>query len=134
MTTIDIESFIFSRIATVLRERYGAYVTGEYTDSPAKFPSVTIAEASNTVLQKMRTRNIENAATVLYEVNIYSNKVGYGKMEAKGLLQTVDEEFSKLNFTRILMNPVANLNDATIYRIVARYQAVVDKEYRIYTN
>ena len=55
-------------------------------------------------------------------------------MEAKELLQTVDEEFSKLNFTRILMNPVANLNDATIYRIVARYQAVVDKEYRIYTN
>ena len=86
------------------------------------------------MLQKMRTRHIENAATVLYEVNIYSNKVGYGKIEAKELLQTVDEEFSKLNFTRILMNPVANLNDATIYRIVARYQAVVDKEYRIYTN
>ena len=37
-----------------------------------------------------------------------------------------------MGFTRIFMNPVPNLESATVYRLVARYRAVVSKEKVIY--
>lgn len=134
---IDIESFLFSRIAGVLRTSYeGIFVSGEYVDSPAKFPAVTIIESDNSVLQKMRTiaPNLENAVSLMYEVNIYTNTEGFKKSEAKDILETVDSEFSELGFTRTMSNPISNLQDAKIFRIVARYEGVADKDFRIYTN
>ena len=134
---IDIESFLFSRIAGVLRASYeGIFVSGEYVDSPAKFPAVTIVESDNSVLQKMRTAapNLENAVSLMYEVNIYTNTEGFKKSEAKDILETVDSEFSKLGFTRTMSNPISNLQDAKIFRIVVRCEGVADKDFRIYTN
>lgn len=134
---IDIESFLFSRIAGVLRTSYeGIFVSGEYVDSPAKFPTVTIIESDNSVLQKMMTiaPNLENAVSLMYEVNVYTNSVGYKKSEAKDIMETIDNEFSKMGFTRTMCNPVSNLQDATIYRIVARYEGIADNNFRIYTN
>lgn len=141
---IDIESFLFSRIAGVLRSSYeGIFVSGEYVDSPAKFPAVTIVESDNSVLQKMRTAapNLENAVSLMYEVNIYTNTEGFKKSEAKDILETVDSEFSKLGFTRTMSNPISNLQDAKIFRIIARYEGIAYPEHsgsdqivRIYTN
>lgn len=130
---IDCESYIFSQIASVLRGAYpGIFVSGEYTASPAEFPSVTIIESDNAVVQRMRTTNMENAVTLLYEVNIYTNTVGYKKSEAKKILSLIDTEFAKMGFARMMCNPISNLQDATIYRIVARYQAAVDKALWVY--
>ena len=145
---IDIESFIFAEIASVLRNKYvdemGAtdiFVSGEYVDVPARFPAVTIIENSNIVLKRMRTLNIENAATLMYEVNVFSNKIGYKKAEAKEILSTVDEVFESLGFTRVMSSPTPNIQDSTIYRMTARYEGNVMVEYddnggifRIYTN
>ena len=50
------------------------------------------------------------------------------------IMETIDNEFSKIGFTRTMCNPVSNLQDATIYRIVARYEGVADKNFRIYTK
>ena len=130
---IDCESYVFSRIASVLRAAHpGIFVAGEYTASPAEFPAVTIIESDNAVVQRMRTTNIENAVTLLYEVNIYTNTVGYKKSEAKKILSIIDAEFAKMGFARMMCNPISNLQDATIYRIVARYQATVDKNLWVY--
>ena len=133
---IDVESFLFNQIAGILRFQYNVYVSGEYVDSPAKFPAVTIVEINNGVYQKMRTAapNLENAVSLTYEVNVYTNSIGYKKSEAKKILETIDNEFSNMGFTRTMCNPVSNLQDATIYRIVARYEGIVDKNFRIYTN
>lgn len=107
-------------------------MSGEFTDLPARFPAVTIVESDNIIVQRMRTTNIENAVTVMYEVSVYTNTVGYKKAEAKEIMATIDEEFAKMGFARIMCNPVANLQDATIYRMVARYQASVDKNLWVY--
>lgn len=132
---IDIESDVFDTVASVLRSWYpGIFVSGEYNSSPAAFPAVTISEADNSVYQKMRTTTIENAASLMYEVNVYSNKEGYKKAEAKAIMATIDQELMRLGFTRTMCNPIPNLQDATIYRIVARYVAVADKDFWIYTS
>lgn len=130
---IDAESVVFSGAAAMLRDRFsGIWVAGEYTDAPSRFPAVTIIQRDNAIVQRMRTSNIENAVAVMFEVSIFTNTVGTKKQEAKNIMEAVDEYFSSLGFARTMCNPVSNLNDATIYRIVARYEATLDKEYRVY--
>lgn len=132
---IDIENAVFARVAEPVRLEFpGALVKSMEDGTPAKFPAVTIVEADNSVYQKMRTGNIENAAKLLYEVNIYSNLLGYAKQEAQDIMHVVDRAFSRLNFTRIMCSPVSNLMDSKIYRMLARYEAVVDTEHFLYTH
>lgn len=132
---IDLENDIYNAVATALRAAHvGIYTASEDTPTPPKLPAVSIVEADNRVLESMRTLNIENAASVMYEVNIYSNKAAGGKTEAKAIAATADAAFASIGFTRTLMNQVPNFNDARIYRIVCRYEANVDKDLWIYHN
>lgn len=132
---IDIENDVFNDAAQALRAAHsGIYVVGEYVETPARFPAVTIVEADNRVIQNMRTLNIENAVLSMFEVNIYSNKASGKKSEAKAIANTVDAFFSSIGYTRTMRNQVPNLNDSTIYRIVCRYEANVDKDLWIYHN
>lgn len=132
---IDLENDIFSAVATELRAQFsGVQVYGEYVETPARFPAVTIVEADNRVLTRMRTENIENAASVMYEMNVYSNKASGKKAEAKAIVNAADEFFTSIGFTRTFREQIPNLKDATIYRIVCRYEAVIDKNFVIYQS
>jgi len=136
---IDVENDVFSTVAETLRTAFpGISVYGEYIESPANFPAVTIVEADNRVLTRMRTVKIENAASVMYEMNVYSNKASSRKEQAKAIATAADEVFESLGFTRTFREQIPNLKDATIYRIVCRYEAVVapgyDGNYLIYQN
>lgn len=135
ITTIDLESDIYSAVAEELLQKHeGVSVYGEYVEKPAEFPAVTLVEADNRVLERMRTRNIENAASVMWEANIYSNKAPGKKAEAKAIAATLDAKMAEIGFTRTFKSQMANLNDATIFRIVCRYEAVIDKDFWIYQN
>ena len=132
---IDLENDIFSAVAAALRTAHpGLYVTGDYVNQPPSFPAVSIVENGNSVVQRYRTLNIENAVSVMYEVNVYSNKASGKKSEAKAIAATLDDAFASIGFTRTMRNQVPNLNDATIYRIVCRYEAIIDKDFWIYHN
>ena len=126
---IDIEVEIFNQISTVLRTAYNPIsVYGEFVKSPASFPAVMIEERSNTVLERTQTNNIENHARLMYEVNVYSNKQAGKKSECKKIFETIDNEFAELGFTRTMKEPVPNLENATIFRMVGRYTAVVSTD------
>lgn len=133
---IDIESQVFTTVATALRDTYGAsniYVTGEYVSQPPKFPAVFIAEMDNSVdLRGRDTANIENYASVMYQVDVFSNKNAGKKAQAREIMALVDGQFAALGFSRTFLNPVQNMNDATVYRMTARYQAVVGTDQTIY--
>lgn len=130
---ISPENFVYDTVSDELKLQYpGIFVSGMADGYPARFPAVTIEEADNSVYQQARTDKIENASSLMYEVNVYSNKLGYKKMEAKAIMETIDREFTKMGFTRTLCNSVPNLQDASIYRILARYEGVCDKDFTIY--
>ena len=132
---IDLENDIFSAVAAELREEFpGIFVSGEYVETPARFPAVTIVEADNRVLRRMRTEEIENAASSMFEINIYSNRVFGKKAEAKAIANAVDEKMASIGYTRSFREQIPNLKDATIYRIVCRYEAVIDKNFMIYQS
>lgn len=125
---IDVEAKVYSPIAAALRTAYsGISVSGEYVNAPSSFPAVTIVEQDNYMtLDKLSTSDDEEFATVMYEVNVYSNKSGGKKSECRAIMDTIDKMMYFRNFTRIAMSPVPNLNDATIYRMTARYRAETD--------
>lgn len=132
---IDPEFAVYSAVTADLKLEYpDIYATGDVSFSPAKFPAVSIIETSNTTLARARTKAIENAATVAFEVNVYSNKLGYSKLEAKEILAVINTSFERLGFTRTLCSPMQNLEDKNIYRVVARYEAVIDKDFWVYQN
>lgn len=131
---IDVENEIFTIISTAVRAKYPKiYMTGEYLKSPPSFPCVSLIETDNQIYRNTRdSGNIENHVQVLYEVNVYSNKTSGKKSECKAIIALIDSEMESLGFTRTLMNPVPNEADATIYRMVARYRAIISKNKTIY--
>lgn len=124
----DIESLVFTPIAQAIRAEYaGAFVTGEYVKAPSKFPHVSIVESDNYMSIGHRdTADTEKYSTVMYEVNVYSNKTSGKKTECKQIMGLIDHMMYARNFTRLSLTPVPNMDDATIYRITARYRAETD--------
>lgn len=125
---IDVENIIFTKIAGNLRTKFkGITVSGEYINAPSKFPYVSVVEQDNySSTDKLDSSIREKFATVMYEVNVYSNKSGYKKSEAREIMGEIDKMFIGMNFKRLSLNPVPNMENATIYRLVARYKAETD--------
>lgn len=130
---IDIENAVFTQVKTALVEHYPTIkVESVSVYNPSKFPCVSIEESDNYSLESTRdTTSNENHVVVMYEVNAWSNKAGGKKEECKAILSIVDNVLNDLGFTRLSRTPI-NLDDATKYRINARYRAVVSQDKTIY--
>ena len=131
---IDIEIAVFNRVATKVREVFpGIFIAGEYVKSPSSFPAVSLVEMDNgTRIETIDSGSNENHANVMYEVNVYSNKVTGKKSECKEILALIDKEMLAMGFSRNTLTPVPNENDSTIYRMVARYRATVSYDHTIF--
>ena len=131
---IDIENEVFNTVASVVRAAYpGIYMVGEYVKTPPKFPCVSLVEMDNQSYQATEdSGSSENHASVMYEVNIYSNKSVGKKSECKAIAALIDERMLALGFARTMLQPIPNLDDATIYRMVGRYSAVISKNKTVY--
>ena len=131
---INVENEIFNIIAKAVRKEYpSAYVVGEYTKSPSKFPCVSIVEIDNVAYDRTQSSgSLENHADITYEVNIYSNKTSGKKSECKSIASLIDNELATLGFSRTMLQPIPNVDDATIYRMLGRYRGVVSKDLKIF--
>ena len=124
---INAEDEIFAKCAEKIREAFpNAYVTGEYVRTPPRFPAVSIEEKNNAIWRNARdSSELENAAAVMYEVNVYSNLKDGKKREAKAILDVADSAMKEIGFSRTMVSPIPNLADATIYRLTARYSGII---------
>lgn len=131
---IDIENQVFSRIATRISEQFpDIFMTGEYVNSPSSFPAVSLVEMENSILQTtVDSGSNENHANVMYEANVYSNKTTGKKSECKAIIALIDTEMTAIGFVRYTLTPVPNEYDSSIYRMVARYRAVVSSDHKIF--
>lgn len=136
---IDFENQIVDIIAKELYEEYGENgisVTSEPVSTVQKiFPAVSIVQADNSILLKTRATDcIENHASVMFEIDIYSNIAQGKKQQAKKISALINDVLTKRNFTRTFCQPLDNLADSKIYRIKMRYKAVIGKNGVIYTT
>ena len=131
---IDVENEVFNSVATDVRAKYpDIYMVGEYVKTPPKFPCVSLVEMDNQSYQQTEdSGSVENHASLMYEVNIYSNKTVGKKSECKAIAALIDEQMLALGFARTMLQPIPNLDDATIYRMVGRYSAVISKNKTVY--
>ena len=96
------------------------------------FPCITLIESDNYTYEKSLTDEMrEHHANLMYTLNIYSNKMSGAKQECKAILALLDEKMRSLGFVRTMKAQTKN-QDSKIYRITARYRAVVSDDYRIY--
>ena len=125
---IDFEAELFTEVESVLSSEYpGINVESVENYSPSVFPSVSIVEIGNSVyVPTQDSGNVENHATVSYEINVYSNKVTGRKKECKEIAQTIDGVMARFGFIRLTAVPVV-LDDASRYRLAMRYTAVISK-------
>ena len=131
---INVENEIFNRVAKSVRTAYpSVFISGEYIKTPPKFPFVSLVEMSNTAYDRTQTSGcLENHASLMYEVNVYSNKTSGKKSECKAITTLIDNELATLGFSRTMLQPIPNMDDATIYRMTGRYTAVISKDKAIY--
>lgn len=122
-----IENEVYTAVATALRNEFGAsniFITGEYTPTPPKFPCVFLTEADN-FNAGYDGSNHEVVTGVMYEVEVYTNLQDGKKAQAKAIMKKADDVLTGLGFTRTLLQQLPNMNDATIFRLTARYTAAV---------
>lgn len=131
---IDIESEIFNHMSEKVRVKFpNIFMTGEYVKSPPSFPCVSLVEVDNATYRKSQTaEGKENHIEAMYELNVYSNKTKGKKAECKEIVAFIDELLTDLNFNRIMLQPVPNQDDVTIYRMLGRYRAVISRDKTIY--
>ena len=123
---IDIENKVLSVVREAVLAQYPtASVYGEYVEVPASFPCVTVTEDTNyTYVYTKDEQLAEHHTEVQYAVNVYSNKQTGAKLEAKAIMNIADNAMQGMKFWRTMTRQVPNV-DRTIYRLIARYRAVV---------
>jgi hypothetical protein len=128
---IDIENMLFTKMKNNLPS---TVKTGTmYSSVQSEFPYVSLIVMDNSIYEPfIDSARIENAVEIMVEVNVYSNKTSGKNEECKKLMKNIDDTLSGLGLVRSYCQPTPNLEDATIYRITARYRAVVDKNLNIY--
>lgn len=130
---IDLEKEIYTTLYNSLTLTYTSLtMSGTTQFMPNSFPFLCVEEADNQAYEETQdSSNIENHARVTYEVNVYSNKKTGAKAECRKILSSVDTLLGGLGFTRQTYSPIPNA-DPSVYRVVARYIAVVGSNKTIY--
>lgn len=122
---IDIKNKVYTRLKTAVGSL--ASTSSIYVRTPSSFPFVSITESDN-YISNLDNSSEEKFATVMYEVNVYTNN-STPETTAREILKVIDKEMYSMNLMRLSMNQVPNLEDATIFRLTARYEGVTDGNY-----
>lgn len=124
---IDREAEVYNAVVASIRTVYpGIFCTSEYVAQPPSFPAVSLMQMDNPILPRAREFiNIEMATRPMFELNVYSNKTTGKKSECKEIAAAANDALVALGFTRTMLEPIPNMADATIYRMVGRYTKIV---------
>ena len=130
----DFLNEIFTAVAVMVREAHpGIMVTGEYTRQPSKFPTLTLDETQNVMVDRLQDSSEEERFSGLtYRLQVFSNKTSGKKAEAREIFATADETMRGMGFRRMTYTTTPEIYDSTVYSITATYEAVVDENGVIY--
>ena len=123
---ITLENVVINAINKVLSIQYPeAFVTAGYIQSTSQFPCVQVVEIDNRVFERATSLSeIEVMATIVIEINFYSNKTSGKKEECRKMAVITDKVMEDLGFMRILFSQTPNYEDATVYRMTGRWQKI----------
>ena len=121
-------------VAKNLRSLYpGVNVAGEYVNTPAVFPTVTIDEISN-VPAHLDSAVRNKYARVIYRVQVFCNTESGKRQQARRIYDTVDQTLMDLGFYAKTYSTTPAIYNAEIYCITATYEGVVGADGMVYRN
>lgn len=131
---IDFNNEVFTAVATVVREKHaGVTVIGESTRKPSKFPTVTLDEISNVMVDRLEDSSKEEKFVgVTYKLQVFSNKQSGKKAEARDIFATADAEMRRIGFQRVTFTVTPEIYESTIYQINSTYEAVMSAAGYVY--
>lgn len=131
---IDAEPAIYNELITRLQAKYKWAKSGkvgfsnEWVRQPEKFPWVTFTEEDNrTEIKFHDSGSEENAVRLTYQCDVWTNDNTTRKKTARTIMKAVDDELLAMGFRRTYLNNDAESGDASIYRCIGRYSAIVDE-------
>ena len=133
---IDFENEIFTAVATAVRSAHsGTTIKSEYLRSPASFPTVSLSETDNVNVDSlMDSSGEEKYAGLGYRLQVFSNKEGGKKAEAKAIFKTADEVLCGMGFRRRTYTTTPEIYNSTIFSIMATYEAIADANGVLYNR
>ena len=132
---INGESWVYTQIYNAVTAKYpDISIAGEYVPSPATFPHVSVVCVYNVPYRRASTlEEVENCAETVFTVDVYSNSTDRKKSQCWAIMSVVDDAMKAMNFSRADCSPrtVPNL-ETDIYRLNARYRAIISNENEIF--
>lgn len=131
---INVEDFLFNKIIECVELEFPQTIFfSDYVSDVPTFPCVMLQQInSQTYTRSQDSENIENHEILQYQVDIFATGVNK-KQECREIAGLVDSVFLRYGFSRVLLRPIPNMLDINIYRIVARYDAIVGKNNIVYS-
>ena len=131
---IDFNNEVFSAVAAAVRNRHaGVTVIGESTRKPSKFPTVTLDETENVMVDRLEDSSREEKFVgVTYKLQVFSNKQSGKKAEAREIFATADAEMRRMGFQRVTFTVTPEIYESTIYQINSTYEAVISAAGYVY--
>lgn len=130
---IEYSSEVFNAVAVHLRSLYpGIQVVGEYVESPAQFPTVTLDEIQNLPV------HLDSAATNKYARVVYRSQIfcnGEGKRQrARAIYDSLDQILMGVGLFAKTYTTTPAIYNSEIYCITATHEGVIGKDGVIYRN
>ena len=128
---IDYSNEIFNTVAKDLRSLYsGIQVKGEYVESPALFPTVTLDEIQN-VPVNLDTAVENKYARVVYRSQTFVN--GEGKRQrAREIFNSLDKQLMGLGLYMKSYTTTPAIYNSEVYCITATHEGVIGADGTIY--
>lgn len=105
------------------------FVSTVITDWPTAFPAASLIEMDNrTVREKNTSSPTEDFADIVYQAEVFDTT----KSGCKAVFTALDDAMIAMNFSRMSGQYVNNWGNPKVFRYVARYEALVDRDGNLY--
>ena len=130
---IDYSNEVFNTAAKDLRSLYsGIQVIGEYVETPAQFPTVTLDEIQNVPVH-LDSGATNKYARVVYRSQIFCN--GEGKRQkARMIYDSLDQILMSVGLFAKTYTTTPAIYNSEIYCITATHEGVIGEDGIIYRN
>ena len=130
---IDYSNEVFNTVAKDLRSLYSdLQVVGEYVETPAQFPTVTLDEIYNVPVH-LDSGATNKYARVMYRSQIFCNGVGK-RQRARDIYDSLDRILMGVGLVAKTYSTTPAIYNSEIYCITATHEGVIGEDGVIYRN
>ena len=128
---LDFSNEIFDAVAKDLRSTYkGIQVVGEYVESPAKFPTVTVDEIGNVPVH-LDSAKYNKYARVTLRTQVFMNGIGK-RAKAREIFNSLDMKLMDMGFVMKTYTTTPAIYNSEVYCITTTHEGVIGADGMVY--